>query len=205
MIATLKGTISESHLLLVVIEAAGVGYEVHIPITTSEKLPGVGKEAHLYIYSVYREDSATLYGFLNRGDREFFKLLVEKVSGVGPKMAITLFSKMSVRLLQTAIMNADVKTLSQCPGIGKKTAERLIIELKDKLGKMGMTPSLPTQLITEPASGSVSADNKYQDALAALMTLGYKAAVADKAINKAIQKLGADADVEELIKTALNS
>ena len=103
MIASLSGVIIESRLLQVVIEAGGVGYEVNVPITTSEKLPGLGKQAKLYTYAVYRDDSQALYGFINRNDREFFKLLVEKVSGVGPKMALTLFSKLSVKMLELAI------------------------------------------------------------------------------------------------------
>ena len=133
MIARLKGTVLEATPLLVVIEAAGVGYEVHIPVTTAEKVPPVGQECSLFIHAVYREDSATLYGFGVREDRDFFRLLVEKVSGIGPKIAISILSRMSVELLRNAIAGSDVALLSKCPGIGKKTAERLVIELKDKV------------------------------------------------------------------------
>ncbi|MCB1123794.1 MAG: Holliday junction branch migration protein RuvA [Verrucomicrobiae bacterium] len=206
MIASLNGTIVESHLLHVVIEAGGVGYEVNVPITTSEKLPGIGKSAKIFTYAVYREDSQALYGFLYREDREFFKLLVEKVSGVGPKMALTLFSKLSTKMLQTAIVNGDTKLLSQCPGIGKKTAERLIIELRDKIGVTpGSTGSL-SPVFADKASGDSSEEaGRFQDAIAALTALGYKLPEADKAVNRAINKLGSSATVEEIIKAALNS
>jgi holliday junction DNA helicase RuvA len=205
MIASLNGTIVESRLLQVVIEAGGVGYEVNVPITTSEKLPGLGKAAKLYTYAVYREDTQALYGFLKRDDREFFKMLVEKVSGVGPKMALTLFSKLSTRMLQAAIINGDTKLLSQCPGIGKKTAERLIIELRDKIGGAFSTraESIPGQTTGETDEFSEDA-NRFQDAIAALTALGYKLPEADKAVNRALSKLGPLATIEEIIKAALN-
>lgn len=206
MIASLNGIVIESRLLQVVIEAGGVGYEVNVPITTSEKLPGLGKQAKLYTYAVYRDDTQALYGFINRNDREFFKLLVEKVSGVGPKMALTLFSKLSVKMLEVAIINEDAKLLSQCPGIGKKTAERLIIELRDKV-KSGFGVQQSTQVnvgsLSPPIEGDVEA-SKFQDAISALTALGYKLNEADKAVNRAINKLGPTASVEEIIKTALN-
>jgi len=205
MIASLSGVIIESRLLQVVIEAGGVGYEVNVPITTSEKLPGLGKQAKLYTYAVYRDDSQALYGFINRNDREFFKLLVEKVSGVGPKMALTLFSKLSVKMLELAIINEDAKLLSQCPGIGKKTAERLIIELRDKV-KSGFTSQSikPNISSLEPSVEGEEEATKFQDAIAALTALGYKLNEADKAVNRDINKLEPSVSVEEIIKTALN-
>lgn len=199
MIARLKGTVLESSPLLVVLEAGGVGYEVHIPVTTAEKVPAIGAECSLFIHSVYREDSATLYGFAGRDDRDFFRLLVEKVSGIGPKIGISILSRMSTDLLRSAIASSDVGLLSKCPGIGKKTAERLVIELKDKVG-LASTGSV-TSLGETDVSGGAST---FQDAVASLMTLGYKPADADKLVRKAVSKLGADAAVEALIKTALS-
>ncbi len=149
MIARIKGTVLETTPLLVVIEAGGVGYDIQIPITTAEKVPGIGKECSLFIHSVYREDSASLYGFATREDRDFFRLLVEKVSGIGPKIGIAILSRMSVELLRGAIASADIGLLSKCPGIGKKTAERLVIELKDKV-------SLSAAATTADATGSTS-------------------------------------------------
>lgn len=199
MIARLKGTVLESSPLLVVLEAGGVGYEVHIPVTTAEKVPAIGAECSLFIHSVYREDSATLYGFAGRDDRDFFRLLVEKVSGIGPKIGISILSRMSTDLLRSAIASSDVGLLSKCPGIGKKTAERLVIELKDKVG-LTSTGSV-TSLGETDVSGGAST---FQDAVASLMTLGYKPADADKLVRKAVSKLSADAAVEALIKTALS-
>ena len=199
MIARLKGTVLESSPLLVVLEAGGVGYEVHIPVTTAEKVPAIGAECSLFIHSVYREDSATLYGFAGRNDRDFFRLLVEKVSGIGPKIGISILSRMSTDLLRSAIASSDVGLFSKCPGIGKKTAERLVIELKDKVG-LASTGSV-TSLGETDVSGGAST---FQDAVASLMTLGYKPADADKLVRKAVSKLSADAAVEALIKTALS-
>ena len=199
MIARLKGTVLESSPLLVVLEAGGVGYEVHIPVTTAEKVPAIGAECSLFIHSVYREDSSTLYGFAGRDDRDFFRLLVEKVSGIGPKIGISILSRMSTDLLRSAIASSDVGLLSKCPGIGKKTAERLVIELKDKVG-LASTGSV-TSLGETDVSGGAST---FQDAVASLMTLGYKPADADKLVRKAVSKLSADAAVEALIKTALS-
>ncbi|HBR93668.1 Holliday junction branch migration protein RuvA [Coraliomargarita sp. SDUM461003] len=198
MIARLKGTVLESTPLLVVLEAGGVGYEVHIPVTTAEKVPAIGKECSLFIHSVYREDSATLYGFATRDDRDFYRLLIEKVSGIGPKIGISMLSRMSTDLLRSAIASADVALLSKCPGIGKKTAERLVIELKDKVGLVASNNS--------PAAGELSAaaePSAFQDAVGSLMTLGYKPADADKLVRKAVSKLDANASTEALVKEAL--
>ncbi|WPJ96480.1 Holliday junction branch migration protein RuvA [Coraliomargarita algicola] len=198
MIARLKGTVLESTPLLVVLEAGGVGYEVHIPVTTAEKVPAIGKECSLFIHSVYREDSATLYGFATRDDRDFYRLLIEKVSGIGPKIGISMLSRMSTDLLRSAIASSDVALLSKCPGIGKKTAERLVIELKDKVGLVatGQTPTAgDLHMPTEPSA--------FQDAVASLMTLGYKPADADKLVRKAVAKLDSNASTEALLKEAL--
>ena len=198
MIAHIKGTVIETTPLLVVIEAAGLGYEVQIPITTAEKVPAVGKECSLYTHAVYREDNASLYGFATHEDRDFFRLLVEKVSGIGPKIGIAILSRMSVELLRGAIANSDIALLSKCPGIGKKTAERLVIELKDKVG-LGVVAS------TTSMSGSSSpSQGAYQDAVSSLIILGYKPADADKFVRKASSQLPADASVEALVKTALS-
>lgn len=202
MIAQLKGRVLECTPLLVVVDCAGIGYEVHIPVTTAEKVPPIGDECTLFIHSVYREDSATLYGFATREDRDFFRLLVEKVSGIGPKIGITILSRMSPELLRGAIASSDVALLSKCPGIGKKTAERLVIELKDKVGLSGIGQPMTSGALGEPTpSGAVST---FQDAVASLMTLGYKPADADKLVRKAASSLGADATVEALLRKALS-
>ncbi len=204
MIVSIEGVLSEVQPLLATIETHGLGYEVHLPLSTMEQLPPMGCPVKLFIHSVYREDSQTLYGFHQREDREFFRLLVEKVSGIGPKIALRIMSRLSVTMLKSAIGASDVALLSKCPGIGKKTAERLVIELKDKVGAEFAVES------KSPASGGGAspvypeADSRIQDAVAALMTLGYKAPDADKAIRKVMSKLPAGAPTEDLIKGALS-
>ena len=199
MIAHIKGTVIETTPLLVVIEAAGLGYEVQIPITTAEKVPGIGKECSLFTHAVYREDSASLYGFATREDRDFFRLLVEKVSGIGPKIGIAILSRMSVELLRGAIASSDIALLSKCPGIGKKTAERLVIELKDKVGLSTVPAASDSTNVAASASPGA-----FQDAVSSLIILGYKPADADKFVRKASSLLPADASVEALVKKALS-
>ena len=175
----------------------GVYYGVNIPITTAEKLPKLGSETFLHTFAVYREDSQTLYGFATEADRDFFAVLVEKVSGIGPKIALNMLSRMSSTSLKSAIAAGDVSLLSKCPGIGKKTAERLVLELREALGASagGSTP-LPY---------NPSSPTNVSDALSALVALGVKPADADKAVRLAVAKLGEDANAEELIKLSLSA
>lgn len=205
MIVILEGTLSESGPLHAVISAGGLGYEVLIPLTTAERLPAPGSPVKLFTQAVYREDSATLYGFAAREDRDFFRLLTEKVSGIGPKIALNILSRMSVEVLKNAIAQGDVALLSKCPGIGKKTAERLIVELRDKMFPKGADGASAVQAgAAGPASPASAVPNSpFQDAVAALVALGYKLADADRSIRKASQALGDDASTEALIKKAL--
>ena len=201
MIVKIFGTILEQSPLSVVIETGGLGYEVNIPLSTAEKLPKIGKECSLFVHAVYREDSAVLYGFISRNDRDFFRLLVEKVSGIGPKIGISILSRMSVELLQNAIICSDVSLLSKCPGIGKKTAERLVIELKDKVSSQHNSIQL-----NDSAAVKLPNDQNYsnfKDAVSSLIALGYKPADSDKLIRGAIAQLSASASVEEIIRKAL--
>ncbi len=207
MIAYLNGILTESGLLRVVIECSGVGYEVQVPITTAEKLPAAGAQVKLLIVPVFREDSHTLYGFVTNAEKDFFKLLVEKVSGVGPKVALGILSHLSIPLLQKAIINGDVTTLAKCPGIGKKTAERLVVELKDHVNAtITAKKGLPaySELHSYATAAETSGESEaFNDAVSALVTLGYKLPDADKAIRKAMQKLGNTATTEVLLKEAL--
>ena len=201
MIVTIIGTILEQSPLTVVIETGGLGYEVNIPLSTAEKLPNIGKECSLFVHAVYREDSAVLYGFISRNDRDFFRLLVEKVSGIGPKIGISILSRMSVELLQNAIICSDVSLLSKCPGIGKKTAERLVIELKDKVSSQHNSIQLnDSAAVTLPNDQNYS---NFKDAVSSLIALGYKPADSDKLIRGAIAQLPASTSVEEIIRKAL--
>ena len=198
MIVSLRGKLIEAGVLRVVIESAGVGYEVNVPVTTAERLPKLGAEVFLLIHHVFREDGQALYGFAVAEEREFFKLLVEKVSGVGPKMALNILSRLSLPILRDAIIRGDVALLSQCPGIGKKTAERLVMELKDKVGLEGSAPS-----VAALAPAAALAPTPASDALAALVALGFKPADADKGVRTAVAKLGPGATADQLVKAAL--
>ncbi len=197
MIVSLRGKLIEASVLRVVIESAGVGYEVNVPVTTAERLPACGSEVFLLIHHVFREDGQALYGFAVADERDFFRLLVEKVSGVGPKMALNILSRMSLPILREAIIRGDVALLAQCPGIGKKTAERLVMELRDKVGVDGSITSVAASISNaQPPSPAT-------DAIAAMIALGNKAVDAEKSVRAAIAKLGPGATADQLVKAAL--
>ncbi len=201
MIAFIQGTLAEATPLHAIVEIGGFGYEVNIPVTTAEKLPAPGAKVKLHTLVIYREDAQTLYGFASAAERDFFRLMIEHVTGIGPKSALTIMSKLSLAVLESTIRAGDVATLAKCPGIGKKTAERLVVELKGKVGgsataAIGATDSAPVE-----GSGG---DTRHRDAVLALTALGYKAAVADEAVRRAALALGASASTEALIKKALN-
>ncbi|MDR2513572.1 MAG: Holliday junction branch migration protein RuvA [Puniceicoccales bacterium] len=205
MIVSLSGVLLESAVFRVVVECGGVGYEVHIPVTTTEKLPPTGAKVFLHTLQIFREDAQTLYGFAGREERDFFRLIVEKVTGIGPRIALNIFSRLSLPTLKNAIANGDVKLLSSCPGIGRKTAERLVIELRDKAlpggGSRGAgLPSLASSRADADASSSLQ-----HDAVAALVTLGLKLADADKAVRRALEKNPEENSVEKLIRGALGN
>jgi Holliday junction DNA helicase RuvA len=202
MITSVSGILVSATPLSAIIETGGLGYEVHIPVTTAERLPLPGQPVRLQTYAVYREDSQTLYGFSSEEERDFFRLLVEKVTGVGPKMALSVLSKLSLATLKGAIAAGDVGLLAKCPGIGKKTAERLVIELRDKLNSAELGAVAPGRSDTG-AAAAAGGENKIRDAVLALVALGYRAADADKAVRQAWVALGPTATTEALIKKAL--
>jgi holliday junction DNA helicase RuvA len=202
MITSIQGLLTECTPLRAVVELNGFGYEVNIPVTTAEKLPAPGVQVKVHTLVIYREDAQTLYGFASPAERDFFRLMIETVSGVGPKLALTIMSRMSLAVLEGAIRDGDVNSLSKCPGIGKKTAERLVVELRAKVGaSAGLSP------VAGPAGGepgaAPSGDTTLRDAILALTALGYKQADADAAVRRAQIALGAGATTEKLIKRAL--
>lgn len=179
-------------------EVGGFGYEVHLPSTSAERLPRPGTTVKLHTLVIYREDAQTLYGFASPEERDFFRLLIENVTGVGPKMALSIMSRLALPSLEAAIRAGDINALARCPGIGKKTAERLVVELRNKVG--GGTSTGATSGVAEESPVSTP----HRDAVAALVALGYKAADADAAVRRAAVALGADADTSALIRRALN-
>jgi holliday junction DNA helicase RuvA len=196
VITSIEGTLASSGPLQAVIELNGFGYEVHIPVTTAEKLPPAGSAVKLHTLAIYREDSQTLYGFASAAERDFFRLMIDNVTGIGPKVGLSILSRLSLPLLESAIRTGDVTTLAQCQGIGRKTAERLVVELRTRLGAAGtLNPA-------ETAGGGGEA-SPHRDAVAALMALGYKAATADESVRRAALLLGPGAATEALIKKAL--
>lgn len=198
MITSIQGTLTESGLVRAVVEVGGFGYEVNVPVTTAERLPPAGSAVKLHTLVVYREDSQTLYGFATQEDRDFFRLMIENVTGIGPRVALSIMSRLSLPLLQGAIRSGDIATLAKCPGIGKKTAERLVIELKGRVGAAGGAVGA---LLA--AGGSPAGRSPHADAVAALVSLGYRTGDADEAVRRASLTLGPSATTEALIKKAL--
>ncbi|MDR2377710.1 MAG: Holliday junction branch migration protein RuvA [Puniceicoccales bacterium] len=192
MIVSLEGILREQSPLHCALDVQGVGYGVHIPLTVNEKLPPIGQKVLLHIHPVHRADAQELYGFLEREDRQFFQLLIQRVSGVGPRMGLAILSRLGKQALQQAIAQRNIRALSQIPGIGKKTAERIIVELSDAMQKL--EPSLT------PPSG---ASSHVRDAIEALVTLGYKTPDAEKVILKTSQLLGEGVSTEVLLRQAL--
>jgi len=197
MITFLNGKLIEALPTLAVVEVNGVGYEVLIPLSSFDKLPPLGQPVHLLTHLAIREDAHLLYGFFTATEREMFRLLINTVSGIGPKIALNILSGINLTALRGAISTGDVKMLSQVSGVGKKTAERIIIELKDKIGKAGAFEA-------SSAQRALSADEqKLNDATLALVALGFKPAEAHDAIRAAQAVLGADAGTEELVRASL--
>ena len=205
MITSIQGLLTAATPLHAIIELNGLGYEVNIPVTTAEKLPQTGSAVKLHTHVIYREDAQTLYGFATPAERDFFRLMIEHVSGVGPKSALTIMSKLSLPSLQSAISSGDIATLSKCPGIGTKTAERLVIELRAKVGATGSAESVLSAGGSDAGASAAPADTRMRDAVLALSALGYKAADADETVRRAVLALGPKATTEQLIKKALGS
>ncbi|MFA5257634.1 MAG: Holliday junction branch migration protein RuvA [Opitutales bacterium] len=202
VIAVLQGEVLEASPLGVVIDVGGVGYEVHVPVSTAERVPPVGGRVRLFIHDVYREDGQDLYGFIRREERDFFRMIVEKVSGIGPRTAIALLSKLSLTMLSSAIAAGDVNTLARTPGIGKKTAERLVVELRDKM--QAFSGFAVHGAVSVPGGVSYAgAASPVCDAVNALVILGYRPDAADKAVQKALAKLGPEASTDALLRAAL--
>ena len=194
MIAHLKGQLIEKSPVSLVVDVQGVGYEVFIPLTVYYELPERGTTVSLYIHTRIREDSLKLFGFIKEVDKQMFELLT-RISKVGPKIALAFLSGMTARDLTQAVFNDDISTLSAIPGVGRKTAERLALELKDKLSELNLQP----EAAATPAPGNGLKD----DAVSALVNLGYKKAAAEQTLKK-VWRDEAKPSLEELIRDSLN-
>jgi len=197
MIAFLHGKLIDALPTQATIEVNGVGYDLLIPLSSYDKLPSPGQTVKILTHLVVREDAHVLYGFMTATERQVFRLLINTVSGIGPKIALNILSGITVTAFRGAVAGSDAKMLSQISGVGKKTAERIIIELKDKIGPGGV-------LEAQSAQRALSAeDQRVNDAVLALMALGYKPAEAHEAIRATQALLGPAAGVEELVRAGL--
>ncbi len=197
MIGFLQGKVVEALPTQVTVEVQGVGYEALIPLSSYDKLPPPGQDVRLLTHLAIREDAHTLYGFMSVPERELFRLLINNVSGIGPKIALNILSGISVTAFRGAVANSDVKALSQISGVGKKTAERIVVELKDKIGAAGAWEAASAQRALSPQ------DQRLNDAVLALLALGYKQTDAHDTVRKAQSMLGADATLEEVVRACL--
>ena len=195
MIAFLRGRIADKQPNRVIVDVQGVGYDVHVPLSTFYELGEDGADVALRVYTHVREDALQLYGFLTDLERQLFERLIS-ISGIGPKLAIAVLSGMDPRDLVSAVQRADVARLTAIPGVGKKTAERIVLELKDRLA----------QIIVPAAAGAppeaAAPDRLRADLLSALQNLGYHRPQAEKAIESAVKSM-TDPTFEQALKSAL--
>jgi len=197
MISFLHGKLVEALPTQAVVDVHGTGYEVLIPLSSFDKLPQPGNEVRLLTQLIVREDAHTLYGFSSAAERDLFRLLINSVSGIGPKTALNILSGMNPVNFRGAVANGDVKALSQISGVGKKTAERIVVELRDKIGAAGSWEA------SSAARSLSAADQKVNDAVLALMALGFKQVEAHDTVRSAQAVLGAEASVEALVRASL--
>jgi Holliday junction DNA helicase RuvA len=197
MINFLHGKLVESIPTHVIIDVHGVGYEALIPLSSFDKLPPPGQEVKLLTHLAIREDAHVLYGFMTAQERDMFRLLINTVSGIGPEIALNVLSGMNIMALRGAVASGDVKSLSQISGVGKKTAERIVVELKDKIGAAGAWEASSAQRSLS------AADQKVNDAVLALMALGFKQQEAHESIRASQAVLGDKATLEELVRASL--
>jgi len=192
MIAYVRGILDTKEPERVIIDVNGIGYEIFVPLSTYQKLAPVGSQVKLHTHYHVREDAINLYGFLSLEEKEVFELVLS-ISGIGAKVGLSILSYISVNEFRLAVAQGDVKTLTKVPGIGKKTAERMVLELKDKVGKIHIDEKMAKLL--EMASTN--------DAVSALLNLGASQSAAEYAVYRAERLLGEEAKLEDLIASAL--
>lgn len=198
MITFLHGKVVEKQPMRVVLDVGGVGYEVSIPLSSYDRLPASGEACRILIYEHIREDAHQLFGFMTDPERQMFLLLMS-TSGVGPKIAIAALSGMSVREIKSAIVQGDVKRLSSVSGIGKKLAERIVVELKDKIDDADALEAVAG------ADAATPEDLRTRDAVMALIALGYKQEAARAMIAEALRGVKGILTVEEVVRKALGT
>jgi Holliday junction DNA helicase RuvA len=198
MISFLRGTVVEVLPMRLILEVGGVGYDLHIPLSTYDKLPSPGATTKILAHLQVREDAHILYGFATPEERDLFLLLVNNVSGVGPKLALAVLNGATPVQFRGLVVAGDIAALSKIKGVGKKTAERIVVELRDKVGVSAAWEAASAANTLPPEEQHVN------DAVLALISLGYKQAEAHKTV-RAIRDQQPKATVEELIKEALKN
>jgi Holliday junction DNA helicase RuvA len=189
MIGQLRGVLLEKHAPTLVVEAGGIGYELQVPMTSFYQLPSIGKEVTLYTHLVVRDDAQLLYGFVRKQERSLFRSLI-KINGVGPKLALTILSGIDADTFVRCVRDNDIASLVRLPGIGKKTAQRLLMEMRDSLKGWDV----------ESSDISVAGNTAINDAISALIALGYKQQEAHSAVIRYKEK---NLSSEQLIRLAL--
>lgn len=197
MIAFLTGKLFEKHANTAIVDVGGVGYEVTIPLSTFYELGDAGSDVALRIYTHVREDAIQLYGFKTTRERDLYLRLIS-VQGIGPKLGITILSGLSADEIILAIRTDNLTRLTAVPGIGRKTAERLVIELRDKIGEL----SADSASSTPQNLSSLPPDDVFEDSLSALLNLGYQRAAAEKALRTATSE-GTEVSVQKLLRRSL--
>ena len=198
MIALLSGKIAYKGISHIVVDTQGVGYRVFIPLTTFYELPEAGETVTLHIHTSVKEDAINLFGFYTREERELFQLMIS-VSGIGPKVAMGILSRISARELLEAISGGNLAKLITVPGVGKKMAERLILELKEKAVKKMAADQVPVMDARQKQNDMIR-----EDVLSALVNLGYKANAARDALDKVVRDAEGEPAMDQLLKKALN-
>ena len=196
MITFLEGILTTALPTQAVVGVNGVGYEVFIPLSSYDKLPAVGQPVRILTHLHVREDAHILYGFMTAPERDLFRLLVNNVTGIGPKLALAVLSGMSVNNFKTAVVNSDVTALSKISGLGKKTAERIVLELKDKVGVAAAWEA------SSAAHAPTPEQEQANEAVLALIALGYKQVEVHRIVHDLQQKQKAET-AEDLVKLAL--
>ena len=196
MITFLDGKLVNALPTQAIVDVGGVGYEIIIPLSSYDKLPTVGQPIRILTHLAIREDAHVLYGFITTAERDLFRLLVNNVSGIGPKLALAVLSGMSVTNFKAAVVNSDVVAISKISGLGKKTAERIVLELKDKVGVAAAWEAASATHAPTPEQEQAN------EAVLALIALGYKQVDAHKAVQD-LQQKGQGKSAEELVKLTL--
>ncbi|MAI63796.1 MAG: Holliday junction branch migration protein RuvA [Alteromonas sp.] len=207
MIGRIRGTLAEKQPPEILVDVAGVGYEIHMPMTSFYQLPAVGEEVVVYTHFVVREDAQLLFGFADKLERGLFRELI-KANGVGPKLGLAILSGMSASQFLASVQNEDVSALVSLPGIGRKTAERLVVELKDRLAKFGKIQSIavppPSSDLLSGGNTIVNVNSAREEAQSALIALGYKPAQASKLVDSVYTDgMESESLIREALKAAL--